>query len=198
MSSKNLRPSVVRSNLDWTNTTGSSIPLGGIVRAGGGWGRATTVIANNAGGVLETAGVIEVTKVNTDVYAVGDTVYWDTTNNRAAPGTTIGVGTISPVPLGVVRQAAGNGTTRLRVELNAPPEVMRFRAVGNASGGGYTINTGLGRTPTGPITINIRSSAGAWRVVNSAVWGSGGTAGQLTIVTAAGAADDDINIEIGR
>ncbi len=57
-------------------------------------------------------GVVNIAKLSTDVFAVGDKVYWDATNNELTSTAT------SNIPVGVAAAAAANGTTTANVLLN--------------------------------------------------------------------------------
>ena len=194
MGTKEVR-SKKREPLNWTNNTGSAVALNDLVRTGLGWGRAKTSIAAGAQGVLQIEGSIKVDKVSGDVISAGDTIYWNTSTKKAALGTsTIGASNVSPVPLGVARAAAGDGTTSVEVELNEEGEQFIIKTTGSHASPGVQYDTGLGKTPTGPVTIMVLASDGTYRVISSAVWGTSGNAGKVTVITSAGASSDVIII----
>lgn len=97
----------------YTNSSGSTIAGGAIIRVGGNGGvfaRAHDDIANGDVGAVHFAAEIEVDKLNTDVFTIGQEIGWDDTNSRATSNTALGV-------LGVVSEAAGNGALRVRVKM---------------------------------------------------------------------------------
>ena len=60
-----------------------------------------------------TVGVVDITKVGTQSWAVGDKVYWDNTNKRATKTATDN--TLIGVALGVVGSGADETTGRVRL-----------------------------------------------------------------------------------
>lgn len=66
---------------------------------------------NAAAAQLITEGVVTIAKLSTAVLAVGDTVYWDNTNFRVDATAT------AQLEVGQVVEAAGNGTTTVKVKL---------------------------------------------------------------------------------
>jgi predicted RecA/RadA family phage recombinase len=181
-------PTVLRQEFktwQFSNKTGGAILLNALVLVGGvGFVLAKTAAAANAGfaGVVE--GIIAIDKQAGDVFVQGDTVYWDSANSRASLNPPAGGG----VALGVVSADAGNGLTEVSVMLGAKPQEFSINQDGNASGGGFAINTGFGKIPTGGYTIQVLQNTGAPRTISSLVW----AAGTLTVVTSAGAANDRI------
>ncbi|MCX7346955.1 MAG: DUF2190 family protein [Alphaproteobacteria bacterium] len=60
-----------------------------------------------------TVGVVDITKVGTQAWAVGDRIYWDNTNKRATKTATDN--TLVGVALGVVGSGADETTGRVRL-----------------------------------------------------------------------------------
>jgi predicted RecA/RadA family phage recombinase len=61
---------------------------------------------------IQTTGVMVLSKLATDVVAVGDLLHWDATNNRLTKTAT------SNKLIGVAVAAAGNGATTVVIRLN--------------------------------------------------------------------------------
>lgn len=186
-----------RNPMKWTNTTGATVALNAFVLLGIGWAFVPAPIAAGKQGTVEISGVHHLDKVSTDVFTVGDTVYWNTSTKKVATGSVIGASNVSSVPIGVARASAGDGTTTLEVELNAPRQAMIFKTTGDASGG-VQFDTGLGKTPSGPVHAVVRSSAGVNRVIANIVWGTGGNLGKVTVTATGGAAGDEIIVTVWR
>jgi predicted RecA/RadA family phage recombinase len=91
--------------IDWTNGTGSSVSVGGIVQVGNlGMGRANDTIANGSTGSVSIRGVFEFTALSTDTGTFGTPWYWDSTNSRATT-------TKTALPLGRGARLKSNGDT---------------------------------------------------------------------------------------
>lgn len=95
------------------HTPGSDVAAGAIVVMGVRVGVALAAIAANAAGAVQVSGVFELPKLSTDVIAQGALVYWDTTPGEMT--TTSAGNTLA----GYAVAAAGNGTTTVKVKLNA-------------------------------------------------------------------------------
>jgi len=106
--------------LNWTNGTGSAVSSGDTVAVANLLGIAVVDIANGATGEVQVGGTATVVKVSTAVIAQGEMVMWDTSegnfdDNAATPAT----GDITNAAIAM--EAAGNGTTSVRVKLNVSP-----------------------------------------------------------------------------
>lgn len=174
--------------INWTNSTGSTVLAGTLLDLGAnGYGIATADILNTATGAVYTSGRFELPKATGVTFAQGVSVGWDTANTRVQAAT-------NGRPVGTLAEAALTNDTVAVVNLNGPPRSVAIGVVGNASGAGLTLNTGFGQTPTGCIIVQVTDAAGVARVVNSITWLTGGSLGQVTIVTAAGAGTDKVNL----
>ena len=90
-----------------TVTSGSPVIVGSI------FGVAAVDAASGDSLTVDVEGVFELTKVTTDVVAVGDRLYWDS----GAAKLTKTPGTGSKPLVGFATEAAGNGATLVRVSL---------------------------------------------------------------------------------
>lgn len=107
--------------ISWTNGTGAAIASGQVVAIGQIIGVALVDIANGAAGSVGIKGVYAVPKVTAAVIAAGESLVWDASaaafdDNLATPAT----GDISGAAV-VAIEAAGNGTTTVKVLLNGVP-----------------------------------------------------------------------------
>jgi predicted RecA/RadA family phage recombinase len=97
----------------WTNSTGSAVVSGQVVRNGVRLGVAAVDIANGASGTIYLIGVFTVPKVSGAVIADGENIIWDASaaafdDNAATPAT----GDVSNCV--VAEEAAGNGVTTIK------------------------------------------------------------------------------------
>lgn len=107
--------------LDYTNTSGSTIPSGAVVVVGKILGVALAAIANNATGSVAIDGVHELPKVTTAVIPQGSNLLWDVSAGKFDIGTaTPATGDVGGPP-SVAFAAAGNGATTLLVKLTGVP-----------------------------------------------------------------------------
>lgn len=67
--------------VNYTNTSGSTIPSGRIIKMGNILGAALTDILNNATGAVQIAGKITAPKVSAAVFVVGEKLVWDVSAN---------------------------------------------------------------------------------------------------------------------
>lgn len=93
-------------------------PSGGVVSGtayliGGLFGVAVATAAQTESVVLCTKGVFNLTKLATDVVAVGDVLYWDNTNKRLTKTSATGL-----FQVGVATAAAGNGVATVDCRLD--------------------------------------------------------------------------------
>lgn len=107
--------------LDYTNTSGSTILAGKVVRIGNVLGVTLVDIANNATGSVMIDGVHVLPKVSGAVIAQGESLSWDASaaafdDNLATPAT----GDVTGPPA-LAFEAAGNGVTSLAVKLTGVP-----------------------------------------------------------------------------
>lgn len=87
-------------------TSGDGVLIGNLFGVAGG------TAAEGYAFTLATKGVYELPKLNTAVLAAGGRVSWDAANSRCdAPGA-------GKAPIGVAVEAAGNGTTTVKVRLD--------------------------------------------------------------------------------
>lgn len=77
------------------------------------FGVATKSAATGEALDIQVEGVVELPKVSTEVWAVGEPLYWDDTNSRLTKVSATGL-----VLVGCVYQAAGNPTSVGQVRLN--------------------------------------------------------------------------------
>lgn len=178
--------------LTMANGTGATLVSGSVVDLGAiGFGITSGDILNGASGAIFTEGRFEVPKQVGVAFAQGESVGWDKANTRIqALANGRGFGTIA--------ETAAAGDDFAIVNLNQGPQVYESFVVANASGGGVTIDTGFGITPTGPIFVQITDVNGAARVINTITWQGGGNAGKVVIVTAAGAGTDKVYFRASR
>lgn len=107
--------------LTWTNGTGSAVASGQVVKIGQTLGVALVDIANGASGSVAISGVFVVPKATSAVIAQGDPVLWDVSEGKFdAKGATPATGDVSGGSV-TAFEAAGNGTTSLRVRFNGIP-----------------------------------------------------------------------------
>lgn len=100
--------------LDYANG-GAARASGDVVVVGTLVGVCLTAIAANAVGSVQIAGVFTLAKLSTDTPAQGALVYWDAANSRLT--TTSSGNTLA----GKAFEAAGSGTTTMKVLLNGVP-----------------------------------------------------------------------------
>jgi predicted RecA/RadA family phage recombinase len=100
--------------LDYANGS-TARASGDVVVVGTMVGVCLAAIAANAVGSVMIAGVFDVPKLGTDTPAQGALVYWDATNSRMT--TTASGNTLA----GKAFEAAGSGTTTMKVLLNGLP-----------------------------------------------------------------------------
>lgn len=109
--------------LDYTNTTGATIPSGAVVAFGNSLGVALKDIPNTATGSVAVDGVFAVPKVSGAVIKAGESLTWDVSagafdDNLAAPA----AGDITGAAA-VAFQDAGNGVTTLNVKFTGAPGI---------------------------------------------------------------------------
>ena len=162
------------SQIDWKNTTGSSVSIGAIVKVGRRYGRlfssangnaSAAAVAANEYGVVDMAGIFKVPKVTATAYAVGDEVIWSATNSKVYAAGTRGKGW-------QVVEAAVNGDTTVLVRFNDNIHTWGTEYTTDAtdnSNNYATIDTGLGATPTGLVTARISTAAGVHRMPQGVV-----------------------------
>lgn len=107
--------------LVWTNTTGSAVTSGSIVKIGAVLGVALVDIANGASGTVKLEGTFLLPKVAGAVIAQGETLTWDVSaaafdDNAATAATGDVTGACA-----FAFSAAGNGVTTLEVILTGVP-----------------------------------------------------------------------------
>lgn len=120
-------------------------PTGGVVSGQGVIIGELFVVATHGADATEefvgqVTGVIELTKVGSQAWAVGDAVYWDAANDRASTSPAVGP------KIGVVTETVGSGAgeTAGRVRLDA---VSGAGSVGAGGGAGGVVVEGM-PTPT--------------------------------------------------
>lgn len=107
--------------LDYTNTTGSTIPSGAVVAFGNSLGVALKDIPHTATGSVAVDGVFAVPKVPGAVIKAGESLTWDVSagafdDNLATPA----AGDITGAAA-MAFQDAGNGATTLNVKFTGAP-----------------------------------------------------------------------------
>lgn len=101
----------------WTNSTGSAVVSGQVVKVGQTLGIAAVAIANGASGSVYLEGVFTVPKVTAAVIAQGDPVLWDVSAGKfdvktATPAT----GDVSNAAIAF--EAAGSSATTIKIHLD--------------------------------------------------------------------------------
>lgn len=104
----------------WTNSTGSAVVSGQVVKVGQQLGVATVDIANTASGEVAFEGEFTGPKVSAAVVAPGEMLLWDVSANSGAGAfddnlATPATGDVSNAAVCTV--AAGNGDTTVRFHL---------------------------------------------------------------------------------
>lgn len=165
----------------WTNGTGAAVAADVPIRLNGRWVVPLGAIANGAIGTVTTAGRFRLTKANGVTIAAGDNIWWDSANNRI---TTTPTGDL----LGRAAAAAPSAQLWVNVDLVGGNGTYAGRVVGSGAAG-IAINTGLGVVPRS-FSVISRQANGALRTISSAVLGTAGSAGIITVTTSAGAVDD--------
>lgn len=183
---KQLAPDNLR--ITWTNTTGATAVGGRPIRLNGRWVVPMVDIPNNGTGTVLTSCRVELTKATGFAVAVGDNIWWDSANNRIS-NTPVNVAAGFGELLGRASSAAASGDTLVNVDINAAGNgVVAARVTGSAAAG-LAINTGLGVVPRA-FSVISRQANGTLRTISSAVLGTAGSAGIITVTTSAGAVDD--------
>lgn len=118
MATNYIQPGVV---IDYTNATGSTITAGSVVKINKILGVAIADIANGATGPVQIEGVFECPKLSTAVIAAGESLTWDVSagnfdDSAAIPATGDVTGAAA-----VAVEAAGNGTTTVKVKFTGTP-----------------------------------------------------------------------------
>lgn len=85
-----------------------------------------------------TCGVFDLVKVSTEVWAVGDPIYWDNSNKRCT-----NVQTTAFLRIGSATAAAANPTATGRVKLGGPPPIRVIGGQATTVAASDTIVTGL-------------------------------------------------------
>lgn len=183
---KQLAPDNTR--ITWTNTTGATAFASRPIRLNGRWVVPMVDIPNGGTGTVLTSCRVELVKATGFAVAVGDNIWWDTANNRIS-NVPVNVAAGFGELLGRASAAAASGDTLVNVDINVPGTAMFAARVTGTAAAGLAINTGLGLVPRA-FSVISRQSTGALRTISSAVLGTGGTAGVITVTTSAGAADD--------
>lgn len=91
----------------------SAVASGEAVQIGDILGVAVKDYEANEEGIYDVEGVFELTKVTTDVLAIGTIIFWDNTAKKITSTAS------TNKPVGYVWKAAGNGDTSVRVSLEA-------------------------------------------------------------------------------
>jgi predicted RecA/RadA family phage recombinase len=134
-------------------------------------------------GILHTAGVVEIAKnthATTKAFSAGESVFWDTANNRVDKA-----GTADCIYIGTAYKNAGSTDTTMWIELNCKP-AMNFvgltvssgQAAANSGDGEVDIVTGLAAAPTYLNVTVIDASSG---VLNTGYVVDLATAGTIKI-----------------
>jgi len=139
-------------------------------------------------GVADLAGIFRLAKAAGASMFLRQRVYWDNVNRRVT--TARPAGAVNYVM--VVESGPAAADTQVTVRLLPPLSLGAYavQAVGNASGAGLTIDTGLGFIPTAVVPFSRDPAGNLVRVTTSIAYLSGGSSGQVTLVTGAGAATD--------
>lgn len=167
----------------WTNDTGAEMASGvPTLLAGNRYGITAEPFAIGAEGVLHTAGVFELPKVDAVAFTQDQTLYWD-----AVAGELNIEGGI-PIGRAYVAAGASDATAQVRLfDLDGAVKIAQFE--GDASSAGLEVDLLTGVVPA-MFIVQSRTAAGVLRSVTSVVPGTAGDAGKLTIVTSAGVATD--------
>ena len=96
-----------------TITATADILSGAPVLVGGMLCVATHDALSGASLVVQTTGVVNLTKLGTDVVAIGDVLYWDGANSRLTKISAVGL-----FQAGIATKAAGNGVTTVNIRLD--------------------------------------------------------------------------------
>lgn len=91
--------------MNYSNSSGSTIASGDVVKVGNLIGVAGKDIADGDSGPVNLEGVFSLTKVGSQAWAQGDKVFWDHTNLRF----TKTASTDADVPAGIAFEAVGSG-----------------------------------------------------------------------------------------
>ena len=102
----------VAEGANWNYTPGSAVASGAVVLMGATLGVALTAIPANTTGAVAVDGVFTIAKVSGDVVAQGAKLYWVTASSNLS--TTASGNTYA----GRAYEAAGSGTTTVRIRLN--------------------------------------------------------------------------------
>ena len=140
------------------SNTGSAISSGDVVVMGALVGVACGDIAGSTGvGEVQIEGVFELTKLSTDVVAVGDRLYWDSGNSRLTktPST--------HAFAGVAVKAAGNGATTVEVKLLPDVESGNLSAAAAVADLGQTISGTYSQSEVQDISDKVDELLGAMR-----------------------------------
>lgn len=104
-------------DLPWTNSTGSAVVSGQVVKIGNVLGVAAVDIANGGTGTVHTCGVFEVPKVTTAVITQGASLIWKAASSKFDVGTAA-TATGDVTLAAWAYAAAGNGATTVKVHLD--------------------------------------------------------------------------------
>lgn len=107
--------------IDWSNSTGSAVAAGAVVKINKILGVALVDIANGATGSVQITGVFTVPKVSAAVITQGESLTWDVSaaafdDQAATPAS----GDVTGPPA-VAWEAAGNGVTAMKVKFTGVP-----------------------------------------------------------------------------
>lgn len=193
----------VGDSVRWLNGTGGSVNLGAIIKLGNIYGQvcgsavedATAIsVANGAIGQVRTQGLVYIPKKSGDVFAFGDNVFWDATNNYGtttpAQGNRIGTAVIDP------RDSAMPGASALYVciLLNDPPG-----QIGNAANA-LTAFAGGGQASATQLAAGINRVTTVATIADSVKLPAATAGAQIVVINAAansmqvfGAGTDTIN-----
>lgn len=181
----------------WTNGTGVAKVTGDIVAYGRTYARLCADTAINGENNVDLVGVLDVPKLSTDVLTVGQMVVWSEASQRVTPAGNLGTGW-------QVVEAAGNGTTVVKVRMTGLPHVFAgwyTLSAGDDTANSVTIDTFLGATPgpsgSGAISVNVVSATGVHRKPQGTVtWGSGGAIGRFTVADTGFAVNEKIEYSV--
>lgn len=178
-----LQDPVGAKEIEYSNTTGVTVTGGSVLDLGSlGFGIVVNDTLNGLVGMAYVAGRFQIGKTAGEAYAQGQTLYWDSVNK-------VVTSVQGSKAFGAAHKAALAGDTTAEVNLNERPEEVIMRVVGDASGGGLTIDTGFGVAPA-HYMIQSWTAAFAPRTYTSVTPSGGGNAGKLVVVTTAGAGTD--------
>lgn len=168
----------------WTNSTGSAVASGAVVKAGDRIGVALVDIANSASGTVSFAGQFKLTAASADTWSMGAPLGWDFTNSRLTTDLSGGI-------VFWAVEAKTNGQTTNEVILASGMQVGRIAVINrNPTAGEDTANqldwdTGFGKAPSFYF-VYIRSSLNVPRLTATVSPLGGADAGKLRITDGGG------------